>query len=127
MSFTTFKKEDLLKVADDFGVEVQSSDTKAVILAALAEDGVTYETYTQLSGDDSEESVSEPVVAEKKSSGQQHLIRMSRANPTFEVRGYKFTKASPFCVVDSEDAEWITDNIEGFRYATPREAQEFYG
>lgn len=54
------------------------------------------------------------------------LIRMERENPTYNVRGYKFTYDHPFCLVSEVDAEYLTSNIEGFYYATPKEAAEFY-
>jgi hypothetical protein len=55
------------------------------------------------------------------------LIRMDRENPTFQIRGYKFTQQSPFALVTEEDAEYLVDLNEGFYYATPKEAAEFYG
>lgn len=132
MSFETLKKEDLLKIAEEFGTEVKPSDTKAVIIAALNEDGVTWEQAAQLDKQVAEkdaelkaERVEE--TAKAKAEEPQALLRMMRENHTYEVRGYRFTKGHPFAVVAESDAEWVVDNVEGFRYATPREAQEFYG
>jgi len=51
---------------------------------------------------------------------------MTRANGTFVIRGYKFTKDHPFLPVREEDAVYLTENIEGFKIANPREAEEFY-
>jgi hypothetical protein len=132
MSFETLKKEDLLKIADEFGTDVKPSDTKAVIIAALSEDGVTWEQAAQLDKQVAEKDAElreEKAVAdaEAKANEAQALLRMMRENATFEIRGYRFTKTHPFAVVAESDAEWITDNVDGFRYATPREAQEFYG
>ncbi len=127
MSFDTLKKEDLLKIADDYGVDVKPSDTKAIIIAAFAEDGVTWadvakmdETVAQKDAELNEE-VAEESVQEKQ------LLRMLRENGTYEVRGYKFTKEHPFALVVAADAEFITENDpSGFRYATPKEAQAYY-
>ncbi|QIN94017.1 hypothetical protein PP459_gp217 [Streptomyces phage Wakanda] len=132
MSFETLKKEDLLKIAEEFGSDVKASDTKAVIIATLNEDGVTWEQAAQLDKQvaekDAELKAEKKVAdAEAKAQEEQALLRMMRENGTFEVRGYKFTKTHPFAVAAASDAEWIVDNVEGFRYATPREAQEFYG
>ena len=132
MSFETLKKEDLLKIAEEFGTDAKSTDTKAVIIAALAEDGVTWEQAAkldqQVAEKDAELREEKKVAdAQAKSEEPQALLRMNRANPTYEIRGYRFTKDHPFSVVAESDAEWIVENVEGFRYATPREAQEFYG
>jgi hypothetical protein len=51
---------------------------------------------------------------------------MTRQNGTYEVRGHKFTKVHPFLPVSEDDANYILDNIEGFKIATPREAEEYY-
>lgn len=132
MSFETLKKEDLLKLADDFGTDVKPSDTKAVIIAALNEDGVTWEQAAALDKTVAEADVilkAEKKIEdeEAKANAPKALLRMSRANPTYEVRGYRFTKDHPFGLVTEEDAEFIVDNVEGFRYATPKEAQAYYG
>ncbi|QIN94581.1 hypothetical protein PP460_gp223 [Streptomyces phage Muntaha] len=132
MSFETLKKEDLLKIAEEFGSDVKASDTKAVIIAALNEDGVTWEQAAQLDKQVAEKDAElkaekKAADAEAKAQEEQALLRMMRENSTFEIRGYRFTKSHPFAVVAASDAEWIVDNVEGFRYATPREAQEFYG
>lgn len=129
MSFETLKKEDLLKIADEYGVDTKPTDTKAVIIAALAEDGVSWEdvakvdtTVAQLDAEIKEQKAAE------KAAGPKELLRMLRANASYEIRGVKFTKEHPFALVPSEDAEFITENDpEGFRYATPKEAAEYYG
>lgn len=132
MSFETLKKEDLLKIADDFGVDVKPSDTKAVIIAAFDEDGVTWADVAKIdqavADKDAEiQAEKEEAGYEKVVTGPKQLLRMDRENSTYEIRGYKFTKENPFGIVSETDAEWITDNVEGFRYATPREAQVYYG
>lgn len=129
MSFETLKKEDLLKIADEYGVETKPTDTKAVIIAALAEDGVTWDdvakvdtTVAALDAEIKEQK------AEAKAAGPKELLRMLRGNASYEIRGVRFTKQHPFALVPTEDAEFITENDpEGFRYATPKEAAEYYG
>jgi hypothetical protein len=51
---------------------------------------------------------------------------MTRANFRYDILGYTFTKEHPFMAMKEEDAQKIFDMEEGFRLATPREAQEFY-
>lgn len=133
MSFNTLKKEELLEIADKYGVDVKPVDTKPVIIAALVEDGVDWNDVAK----------ADPVIAEKdavlkeqaaeelaetRAGLPKQLIRMNRANPTYEIRGYRFTQEHPFALVAEDDAEFITEyDPEGFRYATPKEAQAYYG
>lgn len=56
-----------------------------------------------------------------------YLIKMTRENPLFEVRGHKFTRSHPYALVNAADADYILTNEEGFRQATPSELREFYG
>ena len=133
MSFETLKKDDLLRIADDYGVDVKPNDTKAVIIAAFAEDGVTWDDVAKLDKTVSEidASIKEEeavAAAEEKAAAPKTLLRMLRANGTYEIRGYRFTRQHPFALVAEDDAEFITENDPaGFRYATPKEAQAFYG
>jgi len=132
MSFSKLKKDELVAIAVEFGVELESTDNKDTVIAKLAEDGVTYEDAVRMQTVAPEivEEVKVEVEAEReqvKADEPKELIKMERENGTYEVRGYRFTKASPFALVSESDAEWITDNVEGFRYAKPREAAEFYG
>jgi len=132
MSFETLKKDDLLRIAEEFGTEIKPTDTKAVIIAALNEDGVTWEQaaiFDQAVAERDEILKIGKMIAEEdaKAVEPKALLKMNRANGSYEIRGYRFTKAHPYAVVAESDAQWITDNIEGFAYASPREASEFYG
>ena len=71
--------------------------------------------------------VEKTVVASKPVVPEKVLLKMERENGSYEVRGYKFTKQHPYALVKSTDAEYIVENIEGFYYASPKEAAEFYG
>lgn len=55
------------------------------------------------------------------------LLKMERENPSYQIRGHKFTRENPFSLVGVDDASYILENIEGFKQASPREAKEFYG
>ena len=133
MSFETLKKEDLLKIADDYGVDIKPSDTKAVIIAALAEDGVDWEDVAKTDKtvaeiDEEIKTEAAEKAAQEKASQPKQLLKMLRANGTYEIRGYTFKREHPFALVAEDDAEFIVENDpEGFRYATPKEAQAFYG
>ncbi|QNN99131.1 hypothetical protein SEA_FAUST_28 [Streptomyces phage Faust] len=129
MSFETLKKEDLLKIADEYGVDTKPTDTKAVIIAALAEDGVNWEDVAKVDKTVAEQdAVLKEQAVETKANGPKQLMKMLRANGTYEIRGVTFKKEHPFALVPEEDAEFIVENDpDGFRYATPKEAAEYYG
>jgi len=54
------------------------------------------------------------------------LVRMTRANFRYDIMGQTFTKEHPFVAMSSDKAQAIFDKEEGFRPATPKEAQDFY-
>src|ERR1035437_1471745 len=141
MTFETLSKPELLQAADQFGVDVdlgvngKGGDTRPQIIAKLAVDGVTWDLYKRDFPDvedqpdaEEEEDVPVPVKAKAKvvPTGPLVLLKMTRANPTYEVRGYRFTRENPFLPVTEEAADWILENIEGFSIASPAAAREFY-
>lgn len=142
MSFQSLKKDILIQVAEDFGVELEEDATKNEIIAAFAEDGVTWDMYkeaypevTELPDKEDEETKTADVTEDEdddespkfKATQQTVLLKMTRANGTYQVRGYKFTKEHPYLPVDEEDANFILENVDGFKIASPKEAQEYYG
>lgn len=155
MSFKKMKSEDLVLVAtEDFNLDLPENATKPVALAALVEAGVTWEKAVEVSPtveaydgmfkqQEVEKLAVEPVIQEEGVPVQQTevrpqdvvattkrpaktLVKMVRDNPSFQIRGYKFTQENPFVLVTEEDAEYLVDLNDGFYYATPKEAQEFY-
>lgn len=133
MAFKNLNKDLLLMVASYFGVEVPEEANKQQICAALnaAEPPVTWEMYKASFPDpeDLEDEVAEEKAgAAKKFTGSNDpvLLKMQRGNPRYEVRGYKFTKEHPFLVVERHDADFILNNVFGFRIATAEEAEKYY-
>lgn len=55
-----------------------------------------------------------------------YLIKMTRKNPLYQVRGYTFTQKNPYNLVNADDANFILSKEDGFAMATPAELQEFY-
>lgn len=127
MSFTELKISDLRKVADSFGVDVKEAKTKQEIVALFEEEGVTYQMYNQLNSSEKIE-VDLPKKKENKMPKTQNsvLVKMERGNHSYQTIGYTFTNTHPFVAMSESDAQRIFDTQEGFRLATPREAQEFY-
>jgi DNA polymerase III delta prime subunit len=131
MSFETLKVAELKKIAEDFAVETEGLKNKADVIAALAEEGVTYAVYAKTlekleEAEDESEEVLPRFDPKKSQSKDDVLVRMTRANFRYDILGYTFTKEHPFIAMKEEDAQKIFDMEEGFRLATPREAQEYY-
>ena len=129
MSFETLKVSELKKIAEDFGVDLDSQKNKADIIAALAEEGVTwavYEKATKDIEDNTEEIEILPKFNPKAQAEGTILVRMTRDNFRYDIEGMTFTKEHPFVALTKEKAQQIFDKEEGFRLATPAEVQEYY-
>ena len=133
MSFETLKVAELRKIAEDFAVDTDGIKSKADIIAALAEEGVTWSVY-QKTVKDIEEAAeefadTEEILPRFNPDAQPEntvLVRMTRANYRYDVIGFTFTKEHPFIAMTEENAQEIFDKEEGFRLATPKEVQEYY-
>jgi hypothetical protein len=130
MSFDTLKVKELKQIAENFAVDTEGLKNKADVIAALAEEGVTWSVYqsTLKNIDDAKEEIE---VLPKFDPNQEVdkdavLVRMTRNNYRYDVLGYTFTKDHPFVAMPSEKAQQIFDKEEGFRLASPREVQEYY-
>jgi len=130
MSFDTLKVAELKQIAEDFAVDINGLGGKKDIIAALAEEGVTWAIYKKAKGIEEEEKEMnetlpkvEPKVVNKE---DMVLVKMVRHNYTYETRGHRFTKEHPFVAMDKDTAQAIFDKEEGFVLATPKEVQEFY-
>jgi hypothetical protein len=131
MSFDTLKIAELKKVAEDFGVSTDELKNKNDVIAALAEEGVTWAVYqkTIKEIEDNLEEVPElqPKFDPKKEISEDDvLVRMTRANFRYDILGFTFTKDHPFVAMKKDEAQAIFDKEEGFRLANPKEVQEFY-
>lgn len=130
MSFDTLKVSELKKIAEDFGVDIEDKKNKNDIIAALAEEGVTWSIYAKTLEESEEEDMltEEEVKPKAKSSNPEDtvLVRMTRANFRYDIMGHTFTKDHPFVAMDKNSAQAIFDKEEGFRLATPKEVQDFY-
>ena len=132
MSFDTLKVSELKKVAEDFGVETEALKNKADVIAALTEEGVTWSVYqkTLKSIEDVKEEDKIEILPKfdpnKEQAPDTVLVRMTRANYRYDIKGHTFTKDHPFVAMSEKDAQGIFDVEEGFRVATPKEVQDFY-
>jgi hypothetical protein len=130
MSFDTLKVAELKKIAEDFAVETNSLKNKNDIIAALAEEGVTWAVYEQTIKkleDEKEEIEVLPKFNPKQDLAEDTiLVRMTRDNFRYDIAGVTFTKEHPFVAMNKDKAQSIFDKEEGFRPATPKEVQDFY-
>lgn len=130
MSFDTLKVAELKKIATDFAVDTEGLKNKKDVIAALAEEGVTWSVYQQTVEQieaNTEEIEILPKFDPKASiESDSVLVRMTRDNFRYDILGHTFTKAHPFVAMSEENAQKIFDSEEGFRLATPKEVQDFY-
>ena len=132
MSFETLKISEIKKIAEDFAVETQGLKNKADIIAALAEEGVTWSVYSKTIKKIEEEleNMDTEVLPKFDPKAEQPentvLVRMTRDNFRYDIMGVTFTKEHPFVAMSRDDAQEIFDKEEGFRLATPKEVQEYY-
>ena len=127
MSFDKLKISELKDVADYFGVDVSDVKGKSAIIEAMENEGVSYEMYnTFVNAEKAEIDLPERKSAKPAPKGDVVLVRMERANPSYEIDGHVFTREHPYVAMSPEDADFIFDTQEGFRMATPKEIQEYY-
>lgn len=123
------KVAELREVAREFGVDESESKTKKDLVLQMAEEGVTEEMYQSFVEAEKSEIEIDPdrvAAATPTEKEDELLLRMTRANPTYEILGYRFTKDHPYVAVPVSDAQTILDTEEGFMQATPREIGEYY-
>jgi hypothetical protein len=144
-SFKNLNKEELLAAAEFFGTETEGNVT--VLKMDLEENGVTWESYAKAFLEPKvEDVVAEDAVGEAVSElenidepeynivtaqpnivmPEKYLVRMTRKNPYFEFKRYKFTADNPYAIMDPEDAKDLLEGEEGFRQAFPSELSDFY-
>jgi hypothetical protein len=132
MSFETLKVAELRKIAEDFAVDTEGLKNKNDIIAALAEEGVTWSVYNKTINkiEEETEDMSEETIPKFDPKAEQPentvLVRMTRDNFRYDIMGFTFTKEHPFVAMVSEKAQEIFDKEEGFRLANPKEVQDYY-
>jgi hypothetical protein len=129
MSFDTLKVKELRDIADAFAVEVPVKITKQELIMLLEEEGVNFDTYRQFSETEKVEVEPGPdprPQAIDPSAPGIALVKMVRANMSYQVGNYVFSKEHPFVPMPEDHAQRIFDGVQGFVLATPREVQEFY-
>ncbi len=131
--FEELNVDTLKSVAEMFAVDLDGVTKKADIIKELEENGVDFKSYQAqlLPTEDEEEVVSVvedgPVQEDDEDEEEEKvLVKMTRRNGTYEIRGYRFTKNNPYALVKESDADYLIENGGGFRTASPKELREFY-
>ena len=124
MSFDVMKIDELKKVAEGFGVDLDGAKNKVEILSVLLEEGVTFDMYNKFIEAEREQ-IEEPERVEEVVKQKPQDLK-KRHNFTYQTYGHSFSKDHPFIAMSEKDAQTIFDNEQGFRMATPKEVQEFY-
>ena len=140
----SFAENELLAVAEFYGVDVTDEMSNEDIIAELDESGVTSDMWEAVKaeaqaqkeaaekavkkkpGRPRKEAKAPEVTFEKLAAGDVVLVKMVRQNPTYETNGHRFTKEHPYVAMSPDEAQDIFDNEEGFVLAGPREVQEYY-
>ena len=132
MSFTDLKITELRKAADSFGIDTKEFKTKPEIIAALEEEGISWQMYAKFDNAEKQD-IEVPEIEKKKreskimgKTANQVLVKMERMNHSYQVGVYTFSQEHPFIAMSETEAQKIFDTEDGFRLATPREAQEYY-
>ena len=109
MSFDTLKVGELKAIAEDFAVDTEGLKNKQDIIAALAEEGVTYALYEKTLKDleDAKEEIEILPVFDPKAERTEDtvLVRMTRANFRYDILGHTFTQDHPFVAMHKDAAQ----------------------
>lgn len=148
--FAQVSKEQLVDFGAWGGTDLDQKMTKSEMLSKLEEDGLDGDAFKRMlaetkAAEEAEEEArqhaelqADMIRAEPEEPEEEEfegipeddnsvLVRMTRKNSTYEIRGYRFTQQHPYAMVADEDAEFMIRKIGGFRPATGREIKEFYG
>lgn len=155
MLFTDLLKEDLVKAARYYKVEVEPNWTKDRIATALLDAGKTPEQWerdqeandfgegngaittsdlgdhpepeTEESDEDTESVEDEPVVEDEPAEEDEELVlvRFTGSNQSYTTGPFTFSRFKPFGLMTEEQFDTLDRNK--FRLATKAEAVEFYG
>ena len=115
MSFETLKVSEIKKIAEDFAVDTDGLKSKADIIAALAEEGVTWSVYNKTMDNMEEEDMTVEILPKFDPKAEQPentvLVRMTRDNFRYDIMGFTFTKEHPFIAMSNEAAQAIFDEL----------------
>lgn len=130
MSFDTLKVQELRDIAESFAVDLPQKISKQQLILLLEEEGVTYDTYQRFFESEKLEAQPDPSPRAQNldvSAPNVVLVKMERENMSYQIGNYVFSQEHPYVPMTENDAQKVFDSHQGFRLATPREVQEFYG
>ena len=135
--FMETTRNNLNRIADVFGVDISNAKNKIDVAEAIVADGVTWKMWREHGGeqeetkpvieDEPKEEGDEPVKKDAAESFEKTvLVKMVRANGTFETHGLRFSKAHPYLPVTQTVADELITKVGGFRIATTEEVKNYY-
>lgn len=135
-NFRELTVPELEEVASAFGVDFEPGSNKNSKISELSENGVTIEMWNEIVAaaepdeenapeENDDDARPEPPRVEKPEEDKV-LVKMTRFNNTYHIRGYQFNRQHPFALVTEADADYLCRVDGGFQMATPGEAREFY-
>ena|SRR6478609_719281 len=128
-NYEPLNRTELGFLADHFEALVKGNDKKALVDALEARNLTADEVKAALKERKdrimaSHPNHQEPVI---QRDDDVQLIRMRRANPSYEYRRYTFTQEHPYVLMSVADANDLLKLETGFVIASAEEAKEFYG
>lgn len=114
MSFKLKNKGELIQIGNEYDLMLLPEDSKEEMLNELEKEGVTFEGWTA------------KVEKQQADRAEMLLIRMDRANASYNIFDVTFTQDHPYAILNREQADHLLDQEEGFRLASPSEAEKYY-
>jgi hypothetical protein len=129
MELKDLTNKQLVELADKASVDLGEATKKEDLVNALTTNKITLQDAFALFPEwkPAEPAKDESVVADPQPEEKQVLLKMERQNRKFETFGVTFTAEHPFAVVSESTANSIFQHYRGFRTATPKEAEDYYG
>lgn len=138
--FEDLTKPELVAVGEMFGTDIHPNTAKPKMISMLGDDGVTVQMYLDAVAKTETPDEDEPVELTKFDDApldddpeepevdedEAYIVKMTRKNKTYQVRGYEFTQDHPYALVREDDADYLIET-GGFRIAGPKEIKEYYG
>lgn len=130
MSFESKSLAELKVIAEEWAVDAPQAATKAALLKAIEDEGVTEDAVEALAAAEKVDPADLLPKALKKKKVKKGvatlLVKMTRQNTYFEFGDYVWQKEKPFVLMEENDFEDLLNVYDGFAVATPNEVRSFY-
>jgi hypothetical protein len=127
LSFPQYK--DRLELASDESEEDEDDEDSALVTSDnTPKKGTAKKTAKKASAKKAAAKTTESAPQKSKTvvPDDRTLLKMTRNNPVYEVRGYRFTRSMPYVFVKNEDVDFLIEVEGGFSVAKPSEVESFF-